>query len=206
MSYRIKWVLALFSFIFLSSCAHVISKDLRANVDPHLTFIQVYQNPNIYKGKLVVWDGEIIETVIQKDGTTEIEVLQRPLGWKGEAKGILAPEGRFLIRIDKYLDPYVYRKARKITVAAEILGEKIKSLYEKEYRYPLLSSKQIYLWEEYYCHRYPYYYYDPWWETSLRVVGIRLILPLSSPPSSPPPPLVLFHNVCKDFLPNEKIK
>jgi len=73
-------------------------------------------------------------------------------------------EGRFLILTDKYLDPYIFRRGKKITIAGEILGEKIKPLGEMDYRYPIVSSKQIYLWPEYYYRPYPYYYYyDPWW-------------------------------------------
>jgi outer membrane lipoprotein len=159
---RLQWSLLLFFFILLPGCAHVIPKDLRANADPSLTFNQVHRNPNAYKGKFVVWGGEVIQTVNQKDGTTEIEVFQRPLGWRGEPKETLASAGRFLILDDKYLDPYLYRKGKKITVAGEILGEKIKPLGEMDYRYPLLSSKKIYLWEDYYYRPYPYYYYDLW--------------------------------------------
>ena len=158
-------IVIFFLVLLISGCAHVITKDLRAKADLSLTFAQVQQNPNLYKGKSVVWGGEIIETVNQKDGTTQIEVFQRPLGWRGEPKETLASEGRFLILADKYLDPYIFRRGRKITVAGEIQGEKIKPLGEMDYRYPLLLSKQIHLWEGYYypVYYYPYYYYDPWW-------------------------------------------
>jgi outer membrane lipoprotein len=165
MATRIKLFPLFFLVLFISGCAHVISKDLRSHSDLSLTLSQVNQNPNAYKGKSVVWGGEIIETVNQKDGTTQIEVFQRPLGWRGEPKETLASEGRFLILADKYLDPYIFRRGRKITVAGEIQEEKIKPLGEMDYRYPLLLSKQIHLWEEYYypVYYYPYYYYDPWW-------------------------------------------
>jgi outer membrane lipoprotein len=149
----------------------VISKDLRAKADPSLTFEQILQNPNTYQGKTVLWGGEIIQTTNQKDGTTLIEVFQRPLGWRGEPKETVASEGRFLILIEKYLDPYLIRKGRKITVAGEIQGERMQPIGEMEYRYPLILSKQIYLWEEYVYpvpyYYYPYYYdpyyYDLWW-------------------------------------------
>ncbi len=163
MSNRFQWFLLLFFAIFLTGCAHVISKDLRLSADPSLTFGQVHQNSNAYKGKMVVWGGEIVETVNQKDGATQIEVIQSPLDWRGEPKGTHLSAGRFLVLVNEYLDPYVYRKGRKITVAGEILGEKTKPLGEMEYRYPVLSSKQIYLWPEYYHYPYSYYYYDPWW-------------------------------------------
>jgi outer membrane lipoprotein len=164
MKNRFHWFL-LFLLVFLfSGCAHVISKDLRTKSDVSLTLSQVRQNPETFKGKWVIWGGEIIETVNQKDGTTLIEVFQRPLGWKGEPQNTTYSEGRFLVLADNYLDPYVFRQGKKITVAGEIVGEKTKLLGEMEYRNPLLSGKQFYLWPEYYYRPYPYYYYyDPWW-------------------------------------------
>jgi len=153
--------------LLISGCAHVISKDLRAKADPSLTFGQILQNANAYRGKTVLWGGKIIQTTNQKDGTILIEVFQRPLGCRGEPKETVASEGRFLILIEKYLDPYLFRKGRKITVAGEIQGEKIKPIGEMDYRYPLVLSKQIYLWEEYDYYPVLYYhpyYYDPWWD------------------------------------------
>jgi len=153
-----------FLFIFLlSGCAHVISKDLRIKAYPPLPLAQVRQDSEAFKGKWVVWGGEIIETANQKDGTTQIEVFQKPLGWREEPKETIDSEGRFLILVDKYLDPYLFQRGRKITVAGEMIGEKIKPLGETDYRYPIVSSKQIYLWPQYYHQPYPYFYYDPWW-------------------------------------------
>jgi len=163
MKSRFSWFLILSFLILLSGCAHVISKDLRIKSDPSLTLTKFRQNPEAFKGKWVVWGGEIIETGAQKDATTQIEVFQRPLGWRGEPRETYPSEGRFLVLYDKYLDPYVFRRGKKITVAGEILGEKIKPLGEMDYRYPMVSSKQIYLWPEYYYQPYLYTYYDPWW-------------------------------------------
>jgi outer membrane lipoprotein len=158
-----QWFLLFFLAFILSGCAHVISKDLRAKSDSSLTLNQVRQNPETFKGKWVVWGGEIVETVNQKDGTTQIEVFQKPLGWRGEPNETVASEGRFLISVDQYLDSYIFRRGKKITIAGEIQGEKIKPLGEMDYRYPFLLSRQYYLWPEYYYRPYPYYYYDPWW-------------------------------------------
>lgn len=168
MSNRVLSLIVISCLVFLSGCAHVISKDIRDKVDPSLTFEKVIQNPIAYKGKTVVWGGEIVETLNQKNGTTEIEVFQIPLDSTDAPKASNVSAGRFLILVDKYLDPYLYRKGRRITVAGEILGEQIKPLGEMDYRYPLISSKQIRLWEEYHDrpYPYPYYpwgYYDPWW-------------------------------------------
>jgi outer membrane lipoprotein len=160
MKNRAKWFLLL-SLIVLSGCAHVISKDLRTKSDRFLTLSQVRDNPKAFKGKWVVWGGEIVETVNQKEGTTQIEIFQKPLGWRGEPKETTASEGRFLILVDQYSDPYVFRRGKKITVAGEIVGEKVERLGEMDYRYPLVSSREVYLWPVYYYPPYPYY--DPWW-------------------------------------------
>jgi len=166
MSSRFQLFIFLSLFFLLSGCAHVISKDLRGKVDPSLSFREVIQNPNAHQGKTVIWGGDIVKTINQKDGTTLIEVFQRPIGRRGEPRGTSASEGRFLVLAEKYLDPYLFKQGRKITVAGEILGGEIRTLGEMDYRYPLLTSKQIYLWKEYYYYPapyLPYYYYDPWW-------------------------------------------
>jgi len=164
--FPLLWLFLIFSFI--SGCGHVISENLRKQIDPAITFKQVFENPSAYTGKMVLWGGEIIQAINQKDGTTLIEVFQTPLRWRGEPKDTeesIPFEGRFLIRIAKYIDPYLYRRGRKITVAGEIQGEITKLLDEMSYRYPVILSRQIYLWEEYH-YQYPthYYYYDPWWD------------------------------------------
>jgi len=157
-----------FLFIFISGCAHVISRDLRARVDQSITFKDVQKNPNTYKGKVVLWGGEIIQTLPQKDETVLIEVLEWPLGWRGEPRRTVSFQGRFLVFVKEPLDLSLYKRGAKITVAGEIqgstLGEKIKSITDTTYHYPLLLSKEIHLWKDYgYQYSTPYdpRRYDP---------------------------------------------
>jgi outer membrane lipoprotein len=154
----------LFLFIVLPGCAPVISKNLRAQAEGALTFQHVFQNPEAYKGKIVIWGGEIVEAINQKEGTTLIVVLQRPLNRREEPQISKRSEGRFLVLAEGYLDPYIFREGRVMTVAGEILGKKMRPLGEMEYPYPLLQSKEIYLWSGYrYSYYPPPYYSYPWW-------------------------------------------
>lgn len=165
-----------FSFLFLcllllSGCAPVISSNLTAKVDSSLTFREVFQDPDAYKGKTVLWGGRIIQ-VLPQDDTTYVEILQMPLGWREKPEEAYASEGKFLILIRELLDLSDFDRGKKITVAGEIQGsaqrEKIESLSEKDYRYPVILSEEIHLWKDYF---YPYsssvqpytgpYWYDP---------------------------------------------
>ena len=149
--------------LLLSGCAPVISKGLREQAAKTLTFEEVFQNPEAYKGEIVIWGGEIVKTTNQKDRMTLLEIVQRPLDWQEEPESAGSSEGRFLVLVEKVLDPHIYRNGRLITVAGQILGEKTQLLGEMEYRYPLLLSKQTYLWRTYpYYYPYPYYPYYPW--------------------------------------------
>ena len=152
--------------LLLSGCTSIVSKNLREQADQTITFHQVFQNPAEHKGKVVIWGGEIIETVNRKDGMTSLEVFQRPLGWRDEPRETLDSGGRFIALIEKYLDPYLFRKGAKITVAGPILGEEVRPVGQLDYRYPVISVKQIYLWQNYVYPPVlspPYAYYDPWW-------------------------------------------
>jgi outer membrane lipoprotein len=147
--------------ILWPACGPVISKNLRTQADLNLTFQEVFQNPEAYKGKIVIWGGEIVQTINQNEETTLIEISERSLSWQEEPKESSPSIGKFLVLVEKHLDPFIYQKGKEITVAGKIIGEKTQRSGEKEYRYPFLLAKQIFLWRE----NYPYYYdpYFPWW-------------------------------------------
>jgi outer membrane lipoprotein len=171
---HILWLILLIPLV--SGCAHVISKDVRNKSDLSLTLKQVLGNPDAYPGKSVVWGGEIIQVINQDDGTTEIEIFQEPLNFRGEPKEATRSEGRFLVLDDRFLDPYIYWEGRRITVAGELQGERIEPLGEMYYRYPLIKSEQIYLWPDFsqypYYAYYPWSYYDTWWGYPYGVWGV----------------------------------
>lgn len=158
----------LFLSIFLFACAPVISEETKGAVDTSLTFKEVAQSPDTYKEKIVLWGGEIIQTLPQEDGTTLVEVLRWPLGWTEKPRRTVSFQGKFLILLKEPLDASLHRRGVRITVAGEIQGsmqgEIIKSVSDPTYRYPLLLSKEIHLWKEYgYQYSTPYEprRYDP---------------------------------------------
>lgn len=153
----------------LSSCAPTIAPALRQQLDRDLSFAQLAANPESFKGKVVLLGGTIIQTS-PKPGETEIEVLEKPLDYFDEPKDTDASGGRFLVRIDGFLDPAVYRQNRKITVVGEVLGKEVRPLGSLAYTYPVLQAKQLKLWPPriaapppwpYWGP--PYWSWHPWW-------------------------------------------
>lgn len=164
----------LFVVLFLTAgCAPVISKQIRDRARPDVTFKDVLNDPERYKGQMIIFSGVIIEARNTTEGTL-LQVLQRPAGFRGRPKEVDETEGRFLALDSRYLDMYVYEKGRDVTIAGEVWGKKILPLDKTEYTYPLIHVKEIYLWpvieKGYYVpYPYPYYYYDNywWWQSHL---------------------------------------
>ncbi len=152
-------------FLLVSGCAPVISKELRTQVAREITFREVIQDPDVYKGKLVLLGGVIIGAKNLKEGTL-IEVLQKPADRQGRPRDVDQSEGRFMALYEGYLDAAIYSEGREVTVAGEVKGKRVLPLGEIEYVYPLISIKELYLWppkikkERFYP--YPYWHY-PWW-------------------------------------------
>ncbi len=132
--------------LFISGCAHVISKESRTLAARKIPFQWIAQNPENYKGIMVIWGGDIIETQNLKEGT-QIVVLQKPLARSEQPIEENKSGGRFLVLYKGFLDPAIYEKGRIITVAGIIEGEKVLPLGQSEYRYPYLNAREIHLWK-----------------------------------------------------------
>ncbi len=148
------------ALLFIASCAPVISQQVREQARPDITFKELQNTPEHYKGQVIILSGFIIETKNTKEGTL-LEILQAPAGFRGEPKDADRSEGRFLALSDHYLDTSIYKKDRKVTVAGEVQGKRVQPLEKTEYVYPLLHVKEIHLWpvEEVRPYPYPYSYY-----------------------------------------------
>ncbi len=161
----VKRLFTILLFLPLCACGPVISSTITGKVDTSLTFKAVLENPDAYKDKSVLWGGRIVE-VIPQNGTTYVEVLQMPLGWRDKPEEAYASEGKFLILFKKMLDFSRFDKGKRITVAGQIQGtvkgEAMGLLTDKNYQYPVLLSEEFRLWRS----SYPYSTsdsYSPGW-------------------------------------------
>jgi outer membrane lipoprotein len=156
--------------LLLSGCAHAISGGLRGQARTDVPFREVAGSPSFYKGYLFIWGGTIVRTTAA-ERWSEVEVVENPLDRYGAVKNEDVSGGRFLVRSERFLDPLIFEKGRKVTVAGVLVGSVNRRIDDASYTYPVLEPREIHLWreEEYYDrpYHYPYYhpwYYDPWWD------------------------------------------
>lgn len=158
-------------FLLPSACAHVISSEVRAKAQKDLSFPAVLAHPDAYRGETVIWGGQVIDT-LNEPGATFIKILQIPLDFTGMPEDEEQSQGRFLAEVKGYADPEVYRKGRRVTLAGEVIGQKVEPLGEIEYAYPRVKVQEIHLWKQYpagygpysgpYWYGYPYAPPYPW--------------------------------------------
>ena len=167
-------ILVFLSLMIFSACAPIIPQELKRSIREKITIQGVVKDPDAYKGKMVLWGGEVLRTVNKKEGTM-IEVLQLPLDRRDRPKDVDTSGGRFLVIYPGFLDVAIYRPGREITVAGKVQGIRKLPLGEIEYEYPLLKAEEIHLWKikpeeikvyhEYppYPYWYPYWWWYPYW-------------------------------------------
>lgn len=161
-------LLTLASIVGATGCAYPVSKKYRDKVRERVSFTDVREEPEQYKGETVIWGGVILKARNTEDGS-ELEVLQTPLNFLYEPGDPRESKGRFIAKTPKFLDPEVYDKSKVITVAGTVVGKKAKKLDEAQYTYPVVEIEESYLWERRQDYRhYPrmhlgYYYGHPYY-------------------------------------------
>jgi outer membrane lipoprotein len=142
-----RWLFIVATLLICTACAPVISPEVRAGVDPQLSFTDIAANPEAHVGKMVLLAGTIIEAKNLREGT-RLEVLQFPATRRGRPQVGEPSGGRFLVIAPGYLETEVYRPGRAITVAGRITGVREFPVGETVYPYPLLEPQELHLWAE----------------------------------------------------------
>jgi outer membrane lipoprotein len=142
---------------------YVISSPLREQAAGSPAFTTVLINPQRYVGYTVIWGGVIIETLNEPNHTT-ITILQTPLGTDQIPQDPEHSQGRFIARVDGFVDREIYYKGRKVTVAGQISGQETLPIGETQYTYPVVRVQELYLWRSYVPYYSPHYrpYYWGW--------------------------------------------
>jgi outer membrane lipoprotein len=146
-----KIVLAAILSFVLSGCTSALSNQVMQQTDQTIAFPDLQRQPERYRGAVVIFGGQILETVV-KAGETRVQVLQLPLGVQQRPDNTAASQGRFIVVYKRFADPLVYEKGRKITVVGVVEGGQVIMLNDRPYSLPVLLERETYLWktEDYY--------------------------------------------------------
>ncbi len=128
-------------------CASTIPKAILDQVNRHITFEALKENPSAHEGQMVLLAGVIVKNTNTPTGAT-LEVYQTEMDWEDRPIHTDISKGRFLVEYGHFLDPEIYSKKREITVAGKVLGVKLLKLGEMEYPYPVIGAQAIHLWKK----------------------------------------------------------
>ena len=146
-----------FALLFLGGCASQVPVLIKLPPEPDHSYQQVKENTAAFQNQNVRWGGKII-SVENKETTTWIEILANPLNSYGRPSSNNNYQGRFIAKVEGFLDPEHYSKDRKISIYGTIDTELVRRIDDHPYNYPLVSAKVYYLWPKYNVARnyYPY--------------------------------------------------
>jgi outer membrane lipoprotein len=165
-------------FLLVGCATHyqdTLPPDLTEHIDPSLTFPQIKQSPDSFKGKHVILGGQVLEARRLKD-STRLTILQLPLNDEQEPTTELTQsQGRFIAEQQDFLDPATVPPGTRITLVGELSDAITQKLDETNYTYPTLNIKHLKVWQAYssdynryrdynrYPYFYPYPYAYPYW-------------------------------------------
>ncbi len=129
---------------FLGGCSHVISSSGRELVNKSIAYTEIRNNPESLVGTFVLLGGIIAENRSSSD-IMQLEVVQLDLFDSGFPNEFSRSEGRFLVVSGELFEPHIYQPGTLITLVGEIKGVKVQKLGSADYRYPLVSAKEIHL-------------------------------------------------------------
>ncbi len=160
--------MSIFAVALLAGCASVVPEAIRSAAPGDTQIAQVREQPGQFRDAVVRWGGNIVSTRNERDHTV-LEIVARHLDQEGRPIGEDHSLGRFLVKVQGFLDPAIYKAEREVTVRGRIEGVVEQAIGDYRYTYPLVRSENIYLWKPLPPPhpRYPYYYdpffYDPWY-------------------------------------------
>lgn len=131
-----------------TSSSMAIPETLQSQIDPGITFSQLFQRPESFQGKMVVLGGEVLSAKRLANGT-RLEVLQLPLD--DSQRPVVTrtdSQGRFLAMEKAFLDPAMFPPNTRVTIVGEVKGTTAAKLDEMDYQYPTVVIKYLHVWEE----------------------------------------------------------
>ena len=161
------YILCVVAAVLLGGCASVVPQAIRTVAPGNVQIAQVREQPQQFRDTVVRWGGHIVSTSNERAHTV-LEIVGRNLDDEGRPQADDHGLGRFLAKVQGFLDPAIYKPEREVTVHGRIEAVVEQPIGDYRYTYPVIQVDDVYLWKSRPPLRphYPYYYdpffYDPW--------------------------------------------
>src|SRR4030066_392990 len=137
--------IALFLPLTLAGCASDIPRPIRESPAENIPVTEALKDPQQHRAAAVRWGGAIASIENRRDETW-IEIVERPLDAYGQPRDTDQSAGRFLARVQGFLDPAIFAPKRLVTAAGALDGNSTRTIGEHPYTYPVVRADSIYLW------------------------------------------------------------
>ncbi|MGH8565676.1 MAG: Slp family lipoprotein [Gammaproteobacteria bacterium] len=147
----LRYLLGLPVMLSLGACQSTVPIEIReapAGSPP----LSEAREKHAFEGVPVRWGGTIV-SVKNRENDTLVEILGKPLDSDGEPVAADDPLGRFMVRVEGFLDPAIYRPSRDVTVYGSLEKPIERTVGERPYTFPVVRSQTLYLWEPDYYRR-----------------------------------------------------
>jgi len=142
-----KLVLGACLWGLMAACAAGIPLQLAEQVSWNLSFIDIRQHPEAYRGRMVALGG-IVTHVEAVDKGYRVIVSELPFEPSGRYRPAVdqLPRGLFILLIPWQAPPSGLRPGAEVTVVGEIVGTDTLSQTEVDERVPLLEERYVKIW------------------------------------------------------------
>lgn len=140
-----KNIACLLCALMLSGCASQVPIEIRTPppVNPSLSDVQA--QPEAFRNHPVRWGGAIL-SVGNGECETEVEFLAMALDSSGKPVEDSVPLGRFIARVEGFLDPAVHEPGDTATVRGTVETVTERMIGQRAYLYPVVRVHSLYLW------------------------------------------------------------
>jgi outer membrane lipoprotein len=142
--YDRKAIILLLAWV-LTACSGGISQQARDQVTYTGPFAAVQQAPAKFRGTILMLGGKVIKT-LNKEGATELIVLQLSLDNRDRPEDNDQSQGRFLVRSARFIDPAIFPPGTLITVVGRLQGSEPRLIGEMPYTYPVIEPIETKKW------------------------------------------------------------
>ncbi len=139
---RKSFIIMLPLLLLLGGCAHNLSKRALALADRTITFDKLKENPDAYRGKIVILGG-VIKTITQTPQGTELEVEQYRLDGREMPDEASGSGGRFLAIVPEKLAKSICGTGLLVSMAGEVAGKKAMVIEGEEFSYPEVAVREL---------------------------------------------------------------